>query len=108
MYICSKNRNVHESYYNKMQYESYINLHCKFLKTTILGTKYPYNKAKLRCFRTKRVFYDTIRVALCFTKVSEMRNKKTLRRVPLERAMRIELTTKAWEAFVLPLNYARF
>lgn len=25
----------------------------------------------------------------------------------LERAMRIELTTKAWEAFVLPLNYAR-
>ena len=25
----------------------------------------------------------------------------------MERAMRIELTTKAWEAFVLPLNYAR-
>ena len=25
----------------------------------------------------------------------------------VERAMRIELTTKAWEAFVLPLNYAR-
>ena len=107
MSICSKNRNIHESYYNKVQYESYIVLHYKFHKTTILVTKYPYYKAKLRCFRTKRVFYDTIRVVFCFTKVSEMRNKKALRRVPLERAMRIELTTKAWEAFVLPLNYAR-
>ena len=27
--------------------------------------------------------------------------------IHLERAMRIELTTKAWEALVLPLNYAR-
>ena len=71
-----KNRSVHESYYNRMQYESCIVLHCKFHKTTILVTKYPYNKAKLRYFRTKRVFYDTIRVAFCFTKASEMRNKK--------------------------------
>ena len=71
-----KNRNVHESYYNKIQYESCIDLHCKFLKTTISVIKYPYNKAKLRYFRTKRVFYDTIRVVFCFTKVSEMRNKK--------------------------------
>ena len=102
-----KNRKIHESYYNKMQYVSCIDLHYKFLKTTILVTKYPYNKAKLRYFRTKRVFYDTIRVVFCFTKASVMRNKKALRRVPLERAMRIELTTKAWEAFVLPLNYAR-
>ena len=102
-----KNRNIHESYYIKMQYVSCIDLHYKFLKTAILVTKYPYNKAKLRYFCTKRVLYDTIRVAFFFAKVSEMRNKKTLRRVPLERAMRIELTTKAWEAFVLPLNYAR-
>ena len=71
-----KNRKVHESYYSKMQYESCTILHYKFLKTTILVIKYPYNKAKLRYFRTKRVFYDTIRVAFCFTKVSEMRNKK--------------------------------
>lgn len=71
-----KNRNVHESYYNKSQYESCIVLHYKFLKTTILVTKYPYNKAKPRYFRTKRVFYDTIRVVICFTKASEMRNKK--------------------------------
>ena len=76
MYICSKNRNVHESYYNKMQYVSCIDLHYKFLKMTISGTKYPYNKANLRYFRTKRVFYDTIRVVFCFTKASEMRNKK--------------------------------
>ena len=55
-----------------MQYESCIDLHYKFLKTTILVTKYPYNKAKLRYFRTKRVFYDTIRVAFCFIKASEM------------------------------------
>lgn len=27
--------------------------------------------------------------------------------LPVERAMRIELTTAAWEAAVLPLNYAR-
>jgi hypothetical protein len=26
----------------------------------------------------------------------------------MERAMGIEPTSKAWEAFVLPLNYARF
>lgn len=71
-----KNRNVHESYYNKSQYELCIDLHFKFLITTILVTKYPYNKAKLRYFRTKRVFYDTIRVALCFAKASEKRNKK--------------------------------
>ena len=71
-----KNRKVHESYYNKVQYESYIVLHYKFHKTTILVTKYPYNKAKLRYFRTKRVFYDTIRVVFCFIKASEMRNKK--------------------------------
>lgn len=71
-----KNRNVHESYYNKMQYESCIDLHYKFLKSRILVTKYPYNKAKLRYFCTKCVLYDTIRVAICFTKVSEMRNKK--------------------------------
>lgn len=30
-----------------------------------------------------------------------------MRKTLVERAMRIELTTKAWEAFVLPLNYAR-
>ncbi len=30
-----------------------------------------------------------------------------MRLFELERAMRIELTTKAWEALVLPLNYAR-
>lgn len=71
-----KNRIVHESYYIKIQYVSCILLHYKFLKTTVLVTKYPYYKAKLRCFRTKRVFYDTIRVVFCFTKVSEMRNKK--------------------------------
>lgn len=71
-----KNRNVHESYYNKSQYESCIDLHYKLLKTTKLVTKYPYNKSKLRHFRTKRVFYDTIRVAFCFTKASEMKNKK--------------------------------
>lgn len=59
-----------------MQYESCIDLHYKLLKTTILVTKYRYNKAKLRYFRTKRVFYDTIRVAFCFTKASEMKNKK--------------------------------
>ena len=59
-----------------MQYVSCIDLHYKFLKTTILVTKYPYNKAKLRYFRTKRVFYDTIRVVFCFTKASVMRNKK--------------------------------
>ena len=59
-----------------MQYESCIILHCKFLKTTILVTNYYYNWAKLWYFRTKRVFYDTIRVVFCFTKVSEMRNKK--------------------------------
>ncbi len=102
-----KNRKVHESYYSKTLYESCINLHYKLLKTSILVTKYPYNKAKLRYFRTKRVLYDTIRVAFCFTKASERETKKALRRVPLERAMRIEPTTKAWEAFVLPLNYAR-
>lgn len=71
-----KNRNVHESCYSEMQYESCIDLHYKLLKTTILVTKYRYNKAKLRYFRTKRVFYDTIRVAFCFTKASEMKNKK--------------------------------
>ena len=71
-----KNRSVHESYYNKVQYESCIILHYKFHKTTILVTKYPYNKAKLRYFCTKRVLYDTIRVVLYFTKASEMRNKK--------------------------------
>ena len=76
MYICSKNRNVHELYYNKMQYESCIVLYYKFLKTTILGTKYPYKKAKLRYFCTKRACYDTIRVVFCFTKASVMRNKK--------------------------------
>ena len=27
--------------------------------------------------------------------------------ISLERAMRIELTTEAWEAPILPLNYAR-
>lgn len=59
-----------------MQYESCIISHCKFLKTTILVTKCPNIKAKLRHFRTKRVSYDTIRVAFCFTKTSEMRNKK--------------------------------
>lgn len=71
-----KNRNIHESCYSKMQYESCIDLHYKFLKTTILVTKYPDNKAKLRYFRTKRVLYDTIRVAFCFIKASEMKNKK--------------------------------
>lgn len=59
-----------------MQYESCIDLHYIFLKTAILVTKYHYNKAKQRYFRTKRVIYDTIRVVFCFTKVSEMRNKK--------------------------------
>ena len=27
--------------------------------------------------------------------------------MPMERAMGIEPTSKAWDAFVLPLNYAR-
>lgn len=71
-----KNRNIHESYYDKSQHDSCIDLHYKFLNTTILVTKYPYNKAKLRYFRTKRVLYDTIHVAFCFTKASEMKNKK--------------------------------
>ena len=44
----------------------------------------------------------TIREFIC------KKTKKTCtKQVGLERAMRIELTTKAWEAFVLPLNYAR-
>lgn len=40
-------------------------------------------------------------------KIVVFTTKKRPRRSPVERAMRIELTTKAWEAFVLPLNYAR-
>ena len=76
MHICSKNRIVYESYYSTIQYESCIILHYKFLKTKILVTKCPYNKAKLWYLRTKRVLYDTIRVVFCFTKASEMRNKK--------------------------------
>ena len=44
--------------------------------------------------------------------VSHARTKKRNHRVRdgfffLERAMRIELTTEAWEAPILPLNYAR-
>ena len=47
---------------------------------------------------------SNLRVGSLFAK----KTKKTCtKQVGLERAMRIELTTKAWEAFVLPLNYAR-
>ena len=51
-----------------MQYVSCFVLHHKFIKTTISVIKYPHNKAKLRYFRTKRVLYDTIRVAFCLQK----------------------------------------
>ena len=40
-------------------------------------------------------------------KKSPKKRKRHAKRANVERAMRIELTTKAWEAFVLPLNYAR-
>ncbi len=45
--------------------------------------------------------------AKAIEKLSFLLRKKRPRRSLVERAMRIELTTKAWEAFVLPLNYAR-
>ena len=31
----------------------------------------------------------------------------TVQKISLERAMGIEPTSKAWEAFILPMNYAR-
>lgn len=46
-----------------------------------------YYKTRIVCFKTKK--------------------RHAIACLNLERAMRIELTTKAWEAFVLPLNYAR-
>ncbi len=65
----------------------------------------------MRYFRTKRVLYNTNRVIIKIAKACEKlirKIKKTRRSVSkVERAMRIELTIKAWEAFVLPLNYAR-
>ena len=65
----------------------------------------------MRYFRTKRVLYNTNRVIIKISKAREKlvrKIKKTRCGVSkVERAMRIELTIKAWEAFVLPLNYAR-